>query len=357
MPPIRISWGSSGRINQKLILTKDDPLADQNDVLLEVKNLRTYFKLTEGTLKAVDDVSFNVRKGRTLGVLGESGCGKSVTAQSILQIVPTPGRVEGHVFYSGGKSTIDLLTLPAEGESMREIRGREIAMIFQEPMTAFSPVHTIGNQIMETMLVHDTTATKEEAQAKAVELLGRVGIAMPETRIHEFPFQLSGGMRQRSMIAMALTMKPKLLIADEPTTALDVTIQAQILRLIKELQAEMGMSVMFITHNLGVITNMADEVAVMYLGKIVEIGDVRQVFKSAMHPYTQALLLSIPRVGRKEKTRLQAIGGNVPVPLDPPPACGFFSRCSRAVPGRCDAGVPELIETQPGHFVRCVLYQ
>ena len=292
-----------------------------------------------------------------MGVLGESGCGKSVTAQSILQIVPSPGKVAGNIYYSGGASVVDLLSLPPEGEAMRDIRGREIAMIFQEPMTAFSPVHTIGNQIMETVLVHDKSVSKDKVQAQAIELLNRVGIAMPETRIDEYPFQLSGGMRQRSMIAMALMMKPKLLIADEPTTALDVTIQAQILRLIKELQAEMGMAVMFITHNLGVITNMADEVAVMYLGKIVEMGDVRQVFKSAQHPYTQALLQSIPQVGRKAHSRLLAIGGNVPVPLDPPAACGFFPRCTKAISGRCDVGVPDLIETQPGHQVRCVLYQ
>jgi len=333
-------------------------MTQATDVLLEVKNLRTCFTLTEGLLKAVDDVSFSIRRGRTLGVLGESGCGKSVTAQAILRIVPSPpGRVTGEIVYYGAGEPVDLVALPSESRAMRDIRGREIAMIFQEPMTAFSPVHTIGDQLMETVLVHDKRAPKAEVAARAIALLDRVGIATPERRFGEYPFQLSGGMRQRSMIAMALMMRPKLLIADEPTTALDVTIQAQILRLIKDLQAEFGMAVMFITHNLGVITNMADEVAVMYLGKIVEFGDVRQVFHRPQHPYTQALLQSIPQVGRKARERLQAIGGTVPVPLDPPPICGFASRCPKAIPGRCDAGVPQLIETEPGHQVRCVLYE
>ena len=333
-------------------------MTQATDVLLEVKNLRTYFLLTEGLLKAVDDVSFSISRGRTLGVLGESGCGKSVTAQSILQIVPSPpGKIAGEIIYYGADQPVDLAALPSEGRDMRDIRGREIAMIFQEPMTAFSPVHTIGDQIMETVLVHEKSASKDEVAAQAIELLRRVGIAMPERRIQEYPFQLSGGMRQRAMIAMALMMRPKLLIADEPTTALDVTIQAQILRLIKDLQGEFGMAVMFITHNLGVITNMADEVAVMYLGKIVEFGDVRQVFHKPQHPYTQALLRSIPQIGRKARGRLQAIGGSVPVPLNPPAACGFAPRCPEAIPGRCDVGVPELIEIEPGHQVRCVLYQ
>jgi peptide/nickel transport system ATP-binding protein len=327
-----------------------------DDVLLEVANLRTHFKLTEGTLKAVDDISFTIRRGRTLGLLGESGCGKSVTALSILRIVPASAKASGTVTYHGLGKPIDLIGLSPTGNIIRQIRGRDIAMIFQEPMTAFSPVHTIGDQLTEVILEHQQRP-RAEVDARAVELLARVGIAMPERRVKEYPFQLSGGMRQRSMIAMALMMKPKLLIADEPTTALDVTIQAQILRLMKDLQAEMGMSILFITHNLGVITNMADDIAVMYLGKIVEQGNVRQVFHKPLHPYTQALLQSIPQVGKKAHQRLQAIGGSVPVPLDPPPVCGFFSRCTKAIAGRCDAAVPPLTETEPGHLVRCVLYQ
>ncbi len=331
-------------------------MGQTSDVLLEVKDLRTHFKLSEGMLKAVDDVTFSIARGKTLGLLGESGCGKSVTALTILRIVPTTARVSGTVHYYGLGKPIELVGLPPNSETIRQIRGRDIAMIFQEPMTAFSPVHTIGNQIMEVVQEHEPRPSAE-VEARAIELLARVGIAMPDRRIKEYPFQLSGGMRQRAMIAMALMMKPKLLIADEPTTALDVTIQAQILRLMKDLQAEMGMSILFITHNLGVITNMADDIAVMYLGKIVEQGSVRQVFHNPQHPYTQALLQSIPQVGRKARQRLQAIGGSVPVPLDPPAACGFAARCSKAVSGRCDAGVPPLIETEAGHKVRCVLYQ
>ena len=327
----------------------------ESDPILEIRNLRTYFTLEEGLLKAVNGVSFSIGKNRTLGIVGESGCGKSVTAQSILRIVPPPGEVMGEIlFHKDDGNTIDLVSLSPSGEEIRDIRGREISMIFQEPMTAFSPVHTIGNQMLEAILVHEDVPNSE-AQERCVELLRRVGLARPERRLDEYPHQLSGGMRQRAMIAMALTLKPKLLIADEPTTALDVTIQAQILRLIKELQAEMEMSVMFITHNLGVIANVSDEVAVMYLGKIVEFGSVREILHSPQHPYTQALLRSIPKVGRKARVRLETIGGTVPVPLDPPDECPFAARCSKFIAGRCDQGVPALIETEPNHLVRCVL--
>jgi oligopeptide/dipeptide ABC transporter ATP-binding protein len=227
-------------------------------------------------------------------------------------------------------------------------------MIFQEPMTAFSPVHTIGDQIIEAIRVHKPV-TKQEALARAIELLRHVDISSPERRVHEYSYQLSGGMRQRAMIALALALQPKLLIADEPTTALDVTIQAQILRLMKNLQAEYGMSIIFITHDLGVIANMADEVAVMYLGKIVEYGSVRQIFRQPQHPYTQALMRSIPSLERRG--RLETIAGSVPVPLDPPPICPFSDRCPYFIPGRCDAGMPELLEMDKGHAVRCVLYE
>ena len=328
----------------------------QNDVVLEVRNLHTTFKLDEGMLKAVNDVSFILRKNRTLGIVGESGCGKSVTAQSILRIVPPPGKVSGEIMLHRDNEVLNLTDLPANSETLRNIRGKEIAMVFQEPMTAFSPIHTIGEQITEAILVHEGVSSKI-ASKRAIEMLRRVGISNPEQRFDEYPNQLSGGMRQRAMIAMALILVPRVLIADEPTTALDVTIQAQILRLMKNLQDEMGMSIVFITHNLGVVANMANDVAVMYLGRVVESGSVYQVFKNPLHPYTQALMNSIPKVGRKMRTRLQAISGNVPVPINPPETCPFAPRCTRFIKNRCDSRVPDLIEAETDHFVRCVLYK
>jgi oligopeptide/dipeptide ABC transporter ATP-binding protein len=244
--------------------------------------------------------------------------------------------------------------LDPTGDEIRAIRGADIAMIFQEPMTAFSPVHTIGDQICEAIRVHKPVS-KQDAMARAVALLRHVEISSPERRVHEYSYQLSGGMRQRAMIALALALQPKLLIADEPTTALDVTIQAQILRLMKNLQAEFGMAIIFITHDLGVIANMADEVAVMYLGKIVEHGTVRQIFRQPQHPYTQALMRSIPSMERRD--RLETIAGSVPVPLNPPAICPFSDRCHYFVAGRCDAEMPALLETEKGHTVRCVLYE
>lgn len=328
-----------------------------SDVLLEVKNLRTHFQLEEGMLKAVDDVSFIIPRNRTLGVVGESGCGKSVTAQSILQIIPKPGKVTGEILlHRENGSVVDISKLDPDGAAIRDIRGREIAMVFQEPMTAFSPVHTIGNQITEAMFVHGEKS-KTAARRRVIELLDEVGIPAPDRRIDEYPFQLSGGMRQRSMIAMAMILKPRLLIADEPTTALDVTIQAQILRLMKRLQREFGMSIMFITHDLGVIANMADEVAVMYMGKVVEYGSVRHIFKNPQHPYTKGLLRSIPKFGESVGDRLATIEGTVPVPIDPPDICPFSSRCTHFIPGRCDARMPPPTEIEPGHTVNCVLYE
>jgi peptide/nickel transport system ATP-binding protein len=329
---------------------------ENHELVLEVRNLRTFFKLEEGMLKAVNDVSFSIGRNRTLGIVGESGCGKSVTAQSILRIVPPPGKVSGSIILHRPQGTIDLAEFPANSETMRDIRGKDIAMVFQEPMTAFSPIHTIGEQIAEAIMVHEP-ASKAEARGRAIEMLTRVGISNPGQRFDEYAYQLSGGMRQRAMIAMGLILKPMVLIADEPTTALDVTIQAQILRLMKDLQAEMGMSIIFITHNLGVIANMANDVAVMYLGRVVEYGSVYQVFNQPLHPYTQALMRSIPKVGRKMRERLMAISGNVPVPINPPETCPFAPRCGQFIKGRCDAGVPDLIEAQPGHQVRCVLYE
>jgi len=329
-------------------------MSNGNDILLEVRELRTYFKLDEGMLKAVDGISFTLRKNRALGIVGESGCGKSVTAQSILQIVPRPGRVQGQMIFHGEGGPIDIGALDPESDAMRQIRGREIAMVFQEPMTAFSPVHTVGNQIMEAMLVHGGIS-EQAARERAIELLDQVGIPAAARRVDEYPFHLSGGMRQRAMIAMAMMNHPKLLIADEPTTALDVTIQAQILRLMKKLQADFGMAIIYISHNLGVIANMVDDVAVMYRGKIVEYGTVRHLFKNPQHPYTQALLRSIPHLGG-EAERLATIRGSVPIPLDPPDECPFANRCDHFIPGRCDARMPDAVETEPEHRVSCVLY-
>ena len=329
---------------------------EDQELVLEIRDLHTYFPLEEGMLKAVNGVSLTIHKNRTLGVVGESGCGKSVTAQSILRIVPEFAQMAGEILLHKNGHIIDLASLAPSGREIRDIRGRDISMIFQEPMTAFSPVHSVGEQIMEAILVHEDVP-KAEARAQAIELLQLVGIPIPEERVDAYPHQLSGGMRQRAMIAMALVLKPKLLIADEPTTALDVTIQAQILRLMKTLQAEMGMSIMFITHDLGVIANMADDVAVMYLGRVVEYGSVRQIFRTPKHPYTQALLRSIPRTGRRARVRLETIEGIVPVPLDPPDICPFADRCTQFIPGRCDERVPDFLEIAPGHSVRCILYE
>ena len=355
-------------------------------MVLELKDLRTYFFLDEGVLKAVDGVSLSIDEGRTLGVIGESGCGKSVTAQSVLRIVPDPGRIVGGQVLltrpseeiarlgeqaggsaaaalaagaaAGNGSTLDLSALDDRGPLIRAIRGRVISMIFQEPMTSLSPVHTVGNQIMEAILLH-RTGDKVEAREIALAMLDRVGISNPSQRIDEYPHQLSGGMRQRAMIAMALSCHPALLIADEPTTALDVTVQAQILELIKELQGQLGMAIQYITHDLGVISEVADEVAVMYLGRVVEKGTVRQIFKDPLHPYTERLLRSIPRLGKKAGLRLDAIKGTVPIPLDPPARCGFYGRCPVAIEGTCDQAIPALGAPRgeaDGHEVRCFLH-
>ena len=338
------------------VAPRESDASTEDDVILELSDVRTYFELEEGTLKAVDGVSFSIRRNETLGIVGESGCGKSVTGQSILRIVPKPGETEGNIWLRRNGETVDLASLHPSGREIRDVRGRDIAMIFQEPMTAFSPVHSVGNQIMEAILVHEDVP-KQAARERAIEVLSQVGIPEAERRVDALPHELSGGMRQRAMIAMALALRPKLLIADEPTTALDVTIQAQILRLMQDLQKEMGMSIMFITHNLGVIANMADQMVVMYLGRVVEQGPVETIFGEPQHPYTQALMQSIPRIGLTRGERLSSIAGNVPVPLNPPEECGFSSRCPKFIPGRCDAKVPDMIETSPGHHVRCVLYE
>lgn len=332
-------------------------MKNKNALLLQVKNLKTYFYLDEGVLKAVDDVSFKIQKKMVLGVVGESGCGKSVTAQSILRIVPDPGKtVGGEIFLHQDGKVTDLVKLDPYGKEIRAIRGKEITMIFQEPMTSLSPVHTIGDQIMEAILLH-RNMNKNEARELTLEMLYKVGIPNPYQRINEYPHQLSGGLRQRAMIAMALSCNPSLLIADEPTTALDVTVQAQILELMKDLQAEFGMSIMFITHNLGVIAEVSDEVMVMYLGKAVEYASVDEIFHNPLHPYTVRLLRSIPKVGRKARTRLDAIKGTVPLPLDLPPGCSFYPRCPEAKKGLCNKEDPSLVEVKKGHWVSCFLYK
>jgi peptide/nickel transport system ATP-binding protein len=334
--------------------------ADNQPFIVRVEGLKTYFRTLDGTVRAVDGVSLEVKPGETLGLVGESGCGKSVTAFSILRLLPKTSRiVEGEIYFDRGEGgqLIDLTTVDPNGDLIRSIRGNEIAMIFQEPLTSLSPVHTVGSQIAEAVELHQNVS-QEEAAEKAIHMLEEVGIAMPRQRYDEYPHQFSGGMRQRAMIAMALSCNPALLIADEPTTALDVTIQAQILELMKALQEEFGMAILMITHNLGVIAEMSDRVAVMYMGKIVESGDVRAVFHRPLHPYTVGLMRSIPHMGRRIKARLTPIPGSVPDPYSVPSGCAFLPRCP--VP-KMDACYSEqktsLTEVEPGHFVRCPLYQ
>ena len=334
-----------------------------HDSLLEIKNLMTHFHLQEGIVRAVDGVSFDVRRGQTLGIIGESGCGKSVTAHSILRLVPSPpgNIVNGELLLYRGESgensgPVDLAQLDPRGAEIRSIRGAEISMVFQEPMTSFGPMHSIGNQIVESILLHQEGVDKTEARELAIDNLRRVGIPRAAQIVDSFPHQLSGGMRQRAMIAMALSCSPRLLIADEPTTALDVTIQAQILELMMTLQEEFGMAVIFITHNLGVIAEVADEVAVMYLGRIVEQAGINELFDNPQHPYTQGLLNSIPHIDEEKLTRLRAIEGVVPDPYDIPSGCAFSDRCPSFMPGKCDSAMPDLAATGPEHRVRCFLY-
>ena len=327
-----------------------------NDLVLRVRNLHTHFRLDEGILKAVDGVDFDIPRHKTLGMIGESGSGKSVTAYSIMRTVMPPGRVvEGAIdFQRENGDVVDLVKLDPFSRAMRAIRGKEIAMIFQEPMASFSPVHTIGAQLMEMVLLHRTT-NKREAKEIVLDMLDKVGLPNPSQRFNEYPHQLSGGMCQRCMIAQALACNPTLLIADEPTTALDVTVQAQILELLQALQEEFGMSILYITHDLGVIAEIADMVAVMYLGRIVEYADVRTIFHNPLHPYTQRLLKAVPTLTIQASEYLENIQGNVPVPLNPPEECGFFSRCLLARQGLCDQSIPPLEEVEPGHLVRCFL--
>src|SRR5262245_53860197 len=326
------------------------------EALLDVRGLATHFFSDEGVVKAVDGASFSIAPGRTLGVVGESGCGKSVAARSILRIVERPGRiVAGEILWRPGEAAVDLARLDEDGDRIRAIRGAEIGLVFQEPMTSFSPVHTIGAQIVETLALH-RRLSRREARDRAVELLRRVGLPNPEQRVDSYPFQLSGGLRQRAMIAMALACEPRLLIADEPTTALDVTTQAQILDLLRRLRRENGMAMMLITHNLGVVAEMCDEVVVMYLGRVVERGAVDAIFHDPKHPYTRALLGSIPSVDAPARARLPTIAGSIPHPQARPAGCPFHPRCPSFMAGTCDRHEPRLRPTPGGNDVSCFLH-
>ena len=327
--------------------------------ILSVRGLKTYFRADEGVVRAVDGVSLDVHAGRTLGIVGESGCGKSITARSILGIVDRPGRIEeGEIWLRRGGANaapIDLAKLDPRGAEMRDIRGGEIALIFQEPMSSFSHHYTVGNQIVEAIRLH-TDLSKADAHARAVELLRMVGVPRPERRINEYPFQLSGGLRQRVMIAMALACDPRILIADEPTTALDVTTQAQILDLMRDLQQRKGVALILITHDMGVIAEMADDVVVMYLGRAVEKGPVDEIFHAPKHPYTRSLLRSIPSIMATPRTKLATISGSIPHPFARPAGCPFHPRCPDFMPGICDRAEPPTIVKSKRSEVSCFLY-
>jgi oligopeptide/dipeptide ABC transporter ATP-binding protein len=325
------------------------------DLLLSIEDLQVHFFTDEGVARAVDGVNLSVRRGSFLAIVGESGCGKTVTAYSILRLIQEPGRIVGgriELFPKDG-TRVDVTELDDHSEELYKIRGGTASMIFQEPMTALSPVHTIGDQICEAILLHQEV-TVEEATARAVDMLSKVGIPSPETRIDLYPHELSGGMRQRTVIAMALACNPELLIADEPTTALDVTIQAQILQLLKNLQSELQTSVLLITHDLGVVAQTAEEVAVMYLGRVVEQADVRTIMKSPRHPYTIALLQSLPGTHTGREQRLASIAGSVPSVTRIPAGCAFHPRCPHAKVGVCDTGEsPKLEKLKSGHVAAC----
>ncbi|MBL6991943.1 MAG: ABC transporter ATP-binding protein [Bacteriovoracaceae bacterium] len=317
------------------------------DLILQVKNLVTAFDTETGKIRAVEDISFEVKKGKTLGIVGESGCGKSVTSLSIMRLLPKPaGSIEsGSIILDG----VDLTKLPID--KMHKVRGNRISMIFQEPMTALNPVQKIGQQLGESYKLHYPQMTDDEIRKTSIELLDKVGIPVPERRVDEYPHQISGGMRQRVMIAMALACKPDILIADEPTTALDVTIQAQILELMKELQRETGMSILFITHDLGVIAELCDDVVVMYAGKVVETAPVKELFKNPKHPYTKGLLNSIPKLANTRKIKLDTIEGMVPSLYELPKGCRFQNRCG-CVGNECDQ-TPNLSAVGSNHYAAC----
>jgi peptide/nickel transport system ATP-binding protein len=346
------STGTTAAPSSTQIVSEDD--------VLRVQDLRLNFYTPLGVVRALNGVSFNIPRGKVLGVVGESGCGKSQTGMAVMQLTPTVGRYEGgKVLFQefAGKEPIDILKLEKNGPEMRHIRGNNISMIFQEPMTSLNPCYTIGNQIEEAILLHQTQ-DKDEAHRRAIDVLNKVGMPNPERISASFPHQLSGGMRQRAMIAMALSCTPTLLIADEPTTALDVTTEAQILDLMRDLQHEIGTSIMFITHNLGVVAQMCDEVAVMYLGRVVERAPIDDLFYNPKHPYTILLMRSIPRLGVNHGERLESIKGSVPDPYSRVSGCPFHPRCPSAIPGVCDVIEPveQFVEGSTTHTVRCHLY-
>ncbi len=329
--------------------------------LLSVRDLKTYFFMDEGVVKAVDGVSFDLNAGQVFGIVGESGCGKSVTMKAVLQIVERPGKiVAGEILLRRPAprdgEVVDIAKLDPNGKEMRDIRGAQIALIPQEPMSSFSPVHTIGDQIIEAITLHQAV-DQREARKIAVDLLKSVGIPMPEQRLNEYSWQLSGGLRQRAMIAMALSCHPRILIADEPTTAIDVTTQAQILRLLRKLQSEHNAAIIFITHDLGVIAQMADYVMVMYLGLVMEQGPVDNIFHKPMHPYTRALLRSIPSVHSPPRINLPTIEGSIPHPFNKPSGCPFHPRCLQVIRGTCDKQTPVLQPMGENQSVSCFLYQ
>ncbi len=352
------------------------------DVLVEIQDLRVEFELRAGIVRGVDGVSFNINRGETLGVIGESGCGKSITARAILQMIPKPGKIaNGQVLYhrrAKGSTQTDIINiskLDPDGETIREIRGGEIGMIFQEPMSSLTPVYTagvhineatslhaltptvkVGDQIAETVAAHKQL-TKQESREYAIDMLQKVGIPKPRERVDSYPHQLSGGQRQRVMIAIALSCGPEMLIADEPTTALDVSIEAQILDIMRKMQDEENMAIMFITHNLGVIAEMAKEIVVMYMGKQVERGSTVDIFYEPKHPYTRSLLQSIPKVGRKTAGRLASISGMVPDPFHLPSGCVFHPRCPSFMPGKCDKIAPTWHQVVGDQWVSCLLYE
>jgi len=341
-------------MNQKEI-TKET-LEEVKRRLVEIKDLRVWFYYEEGIVKAVDGISLEIEREKVLGLAGESGCGKSVTALSILNLIPQPpAKIEGGItLYREKMEPLNLIKLNPKGDEIRQIRGKEISMIFQEPMTSLNPVYTIGEQIIENIILHQKV-DRTEARKRAIEMLEKVEISSPEKRVDDYPHQMSGGMRQRVMIAMALSCNPSLLIADEPTTAVDVTIQAQILELMKNLQREFHSAILLITHDLGVIAEMADEVAVMYMGQIVEYANVREIFHNPLHPYTQGLLKSVPVLGKDTKKRLVPIEGVVPDPYHLPKGCRFRPRCEFKNKG-CSEISPPLVEYGENHLVRCNLY-
>ena len=323
--------------------------------ILEVKDLHVDIPLSEGLLTAVRGVNFEMKKGETLGLVGESGCGKSLTCKAILGINEKKCKTSGQIMFDSEQhGEVELIDLASQkkNDKIRSIRGKEISMIFQEPMIAFSPMYTIGNQINEATRLHITKDRKKSKEI-SMEVMRKVGIANVEKRYNQYPHEFSGGMLQRALIAMALVCNPKLLIADEPTTALDVTVQAQILELMKELQKDFGTSILFITHDLGVVAKMCDRVAVMYLGKIVESADAKEIYANPQHPYTRGLIGSVHKIGSKKQERLFSIDGTVPLAMNLPEACGFYDRCDARIEGLCDRADPELVEIAPGHKIAC----